>query len=76
MPSEISGVETGVSEGTLWLSNAKALTCANPTTGAVLASDSIPAQERVSDAIASDRTLYAFDNADLLAITPPANCFG
>jgi hypothetical protein len=68
------GVSASVSKGVLWVT-AKAdngvLTCADPATGAVRASESV----QVSDPIASGPLLYAFEDNDLVTITPPAACF-
>jgi hypothetical protein len=38
--------------------------------------DPIPAQDSVSDPIASTPLLYAFEGEDLVVLTPPAKCFG
>jgi hypothetical protein len=74
---QIGGVESSISEGTLWLTSSDegdvgSLTCADPATGAVRASESV----QVGDPIASGPLLYAFENKDLVVITPPAKCFG
>ena len=79
----MGGVETSVSEGTLWLTGLgigddPTLTCADPTTGVVRASES---PMFVSSSVASGHLLYAVESFDdgvgeVVAITPPAKCFG
>ena len=74
---QIGGVGASVSEGALWVTSAGStgtgtLTCADPATGAVRATES--AQVRYP--IASGALLYAFEGKDLVVITPPAKCFG
>jgi hypothetical protein len=74
---QIGGVEASISEGTLWLSGTDergvgSLTCADPATGTVRASESV----QVGGPIASGSLLYAFEGSDLVALTPPAKCFG
>jgi len=79
---QIGGVWATVSEQTLWLTNESGtanLTCADPTTGAVRASDSTP--ETVSIPISDGQKLYAIasttnDQQEVIVITPPATCFG
>jgi hypothetical protein len=74
---QIMGIGTSVSEGTLWLtSNAQmaTLTCADPTTGAVRASEETPVP--VFLAIASGPLLYAVTaSGQVVVIIPPAKCF-
>jgi hypothetical protein len=74
---QLGGVGTSVSEGTLWLTSSATpdtgvLTCADPATGVVRASESA----QVMDPIASGSLLYAFYDNNLVTITPPAKCFG
>jgi hypothetical protein len=79
----MSGVGSSVSEGTLWLTGLgigddPSLTCADPTTGAVRASES---PVSVFAPIASGHLLYAVESLDsgvgeVVAIAPPAKCFG
>ena len=76
---EIGGVGASVSEGTLWVTSPATgatvtLTCADPATGTVRASDSV--QRGVEDFIASGSLLYVFHDNELVGITPPAKCFG
>ncbi len=77
MYDQIGGVEASISEGTLWLiSSAEGevatLTCADPATGSVRASESV----QVGDPIARGALLYTFAGTDLVTITPSAKCFG
>ncbi len=79
----MDGVGSSVSEGTLWLTGLGSgddptLTCADPTTGAVRASES---RVSTSAPIASGHLLFAVESFDsgvgeVVAITPPAKCFG
>ncbi|MGO9343975.1 MAG: hypothetical protein ACLP6E_15900 [Acidimicrobiales bacterium] len=74
---QIGGVGASISEGTLWLTSSAeggswSLTCANPTNGAVRATEPV----QVEDPIASGPLLYAFYNDYLVTMTPPAKCFG
>jgi len=69
---QIMGVASGVSEGVLWLTSVSDLTCADPVTGAVRASETAG----VTDPIASGPHLYALSESDVVeVITPPAACF-
>jgi hypothetical protein len=74
---QIMGVGSGVSEQTLWLtSNAETptLTCADPTTGALRASEPTPVA--VFAPIASGTRLYALAPPEaVVVIAPPAKCF-
>jgi hypothetical protein len=79
----MGGVGSSVSEGTLWLTGRGVgdipnLTCADPTTGAVRASES---PVFVSPPVASGHLLYTVESLDdgvgeVIIITPPAKCFG
>jgi hypothetical protein len=76
---QFMGVGSSISEDTLWLTSDAQdggnLTCADPTTGAVRASEttSVP----VSAPIAIGTTLYAVaSSGEVVVITPPAKCFG
>ena len=77
---QIMGVGSSVSEGTLWLTNlgpndTGTLTCADPTTGAVRASEQ--AVVAVFAPIAQGQLLYAVTaSGGVVVITPPAKCFG
>jgi hypothetical protein len=74
---QFMGIGSGVSEQTLWLtSNAHipTLSCADPTTGAVRASEPTPVA--VFAPIASGTRLYALASPGaIVVITPPAKCF-
>jgi len=75
---QIMGVWSSVSEQTLWLTSTTDLTCADPATGAVRASETTPST--VSAPAASGQKLYAIASAngvidDVVVITPPAKCF-
>ena len=74
----MGGVYSSVSEQTLWLtseSQVADLTSANPTTGAIRASESTP--EEVFAPVASGHRLYAVTTSgQVVVITPPAKCFG
>jgi hypothetical protein len=66
------GVGSGVSEGVLWLSSLSLLTCANPTEGAVRASEPV----QVYEPVASGHVLYAEGtNGGIVAVSPPAACW-
>jgi outer membrane protein assembly factor BamB len=70
---QIGGVWSGVSQGVLWLTSHSALTCADPHTSVVRASEST----NVTDPIASGGLLYALSSSGgMEVITPPAACFG
>ncbi len=75
---QIMGVGSSISEQTLWLTSEAQvanLTCADPTTGALRASESTPVP--VFAPIASGHTLYAVTGLGaVVVITPPAKCFG
>lgn len=67
----------GVSQGTLWLAvihTTGTLMCIDASTGAVLSTEST--NDLVGDPVATGRLLYAFDHSNLVAVTPPAKCFG
>jgi hypothetical protein len=69
---QIMGVASAVSEGVLWLTSVSDLTCADPVTGAIRASETTG----VTEPIASGRRLYALSESDVVeVITPPAACF-
>ncbi len=83
----VGGVESGVSERTLWLTGLGSgdnptLTCANPATGAVEATESTNVGS--FGFIASGHSLYAVTSPtwgvnpphSVVVITPPAKCFG
>jgi hypothetical protein len=83
----VGGVESGVSEGTLWLTGLGSgdnptLMCANPATGAVEAAESTNVGS--FGFIASGHSLYAVTSPtwglnpphSVVVITPPAACFG
>jgi hypothetical protein len=74
---QFMGIGSGVSEQTLWLtSNAQipTLTCADPATGAVRASEPTPVA--VFAPIASGTRLYALASPGaIVVIAPPAKCF-
>jgi hypothetical protein len=75
---QMGGVGVAVSEDTLWVASSSStdsvnLSCADPATGAVRASETSPL---VDDEIASGTSLYAFEGKSLVTITPPAKCFG
>ena len=72
---QIMGVGSSISERTLWLTSlaASSLTCADPATGAVRASES----SQVFTPIARGQQLYAVVwPGTVVVITPPAKCFG
>lgn len=74
---QIMGIGSSVSAGTLWLtSNAETatLTCADPTSGAIRASESTSVT--VEAPIASGSLLYAVASGGVVVITPPEKCFG
>jgi hypothetical protein len=77
----MGGVSTNVSEETLWLTglgdgDASTVTCADPTTGAIRGEESA----ELNGLIASNGAVYGFtplgDGARLVAVAPPAACFG
>jgi hypothetical protein len=75
----MGGVESGVSEKTLWLAQITSLTCADPRTGAIRASEPTPMD--IIAPVASGNLLYAFASSggvsgSVVVITPPAKCFG
>lgn len=76
--TQIMGIGSSISEQTLWLTNyggPSTLTCADPTTGAVRASE--PTSVAVFAPIASGNQVYAVTaSGSVLVITPPAKCFG
>ncbi|HVC71193.1 MAG TPA: hypothetical protein VNC61_13135 [Acidimicrobiales bacterium] len=70
---QIMGVGSGVSEGVLWLTSSNEITCANPSTSVVRASESAT----VSDPVAIGGLLYALPpSGGVVVITPPKTCFG
>ena len=70
---QIMGVGSGVSEGVLWLTSFNEITCADPSTSVVRASEAAA----VSDPVAIGEMLYALPpSGGIVAITPPKTCFG
>jgi len=70
---QIMGVGSGVSEGVLWLTSSGEVTCADPGTSVVRASEAAT----LSDPVASGGLLYALPpTGGVVAITPPRTCFG
>ena len=70
---QIMGVESGVSEGVLWLTSGAGLTCADPNEGAVRAAEPV----QVADPVASGHVLYAQEpGGGVIAISPPRLCWG
>ncbi|HLG66508.1 MAG TPA: hypothetical protein VKV36_01390 [Acidimicrobiales bacterium] len=75
--AQIMGVWSSVSDGVLWLTSATGLTCADPATGAVRASEALAGSDGLSDPIASGGLLYAVPSSGgVVAMTPPKACFG
>jgi hypothetical protein len=75
---QIMGVSSSISDQTLWLTSTSDLTCADPTTGAVRATESTSVT--VSSTVADGSKLYAVASSegsldDVVVITPPAACF-
>jgi hypothetical protein len=71
--NEMGGVGISVSQGVLWLTSASTLTCADPTTSDVRATETVASPYGV---VASNHTLYGGGAGVLSVITPPAACFG
>jgi hypothetical protein len=70
------GFSLAVSDGVLWLGNGQnGFQCADPATGDIRATEALPSAF-LEDAYALNGVVYAFDGNDLVAITPPAACFG
>jgi len=70
------GFSVDVSDGVLWLGNVlNGFQCADPETGAIRATEAMPIAF-FEDPYALDHVVYAFDGSDLVAISPPAVCFG
>ena len=77
---QIMGVEAWVAGGVLWVSSlsppsssAMSLSCANPDTGVVRASEVSPTNYGITAVV--NGVAYGFDGSDLLAIVPPSACF-
>jgi hypothetical protein len=83
---QIMGVESSVSDGVLWLTSLTGITCADPKTGKVLASERAGAPNAAwLGPIAAGRLLYAefprlnmtiSDFSGVVVIAPPTACFG
>ena len=70
-----SSIQINVSDGALWLTilaTTERVSCANPTTGVVEASQ----HALLFNLVASGRLLYASTASAVVAVTPPAACFG
>jgi hypothetical protein len=68
---EMGGVGSAVSDGVLWLTSDKGLTCADPSGGKPRAREAI----QVRDPVAHGHVLYAAGDAGILEITPPSSCW-
>lgn len=70
---QVGGVDVSVSDGALWLSGQSSLSCADPRTSAVGATETVSSPPVV---VAGDGVLYGSDAGALDIISPPAICFG
>ena len=75
---QIMGVSSSVSEQDSLATSTNDLTCADPTTGAVRATESTSVA--ISSTVADGSNLYAIASSegspdDVVVITPPAACF-
>lgn len=68
----IGGVAVSVSDGALWLSGQSSLSCVDPRTAAVGASETVTSPPTV---IADSGVLYASDAGAIDVVSPPAACF-
>ncbi|HLI57151.1 MAG TPA: hypothetical protein VKY26_09005 [Actinomycetota bacterium] len=71
--NEMGGVGISVSEGVLWVTSASSLTCADPTTSAVRATDTVDSSWGF---VSANHALFGSSASGLSIISPPAACFG